>query len=118
MVSAHDSVVMVVATFVLGAVAASCAGSVPVGSSCSSSGECETGLSCLYALGSGCSAKGQCLVAASDCSGSTVGLSLCGCGGASVDLTCVPISAALSQRTATGAACGLDSGANVADATH
>ena len=100
----------------LGAPIASCAGQVPSGSSCTSSSQCEKGLTCLYALGSGCSAKGHCVIATTDCSGTAQGLSLCACGGATLDLACIPTSAALSQQTATGAACGLDSGADVADA--
>jgi hypothetical protein len=100
----------------LGAPLASCAGQVPSGSSCSSSSQCESGLTCLYALGAGCSAQGHCVIATTDCSGTTLGLSLCACGGATLDLTCIPTSAALSQQTATGAACGLDGGADVADA--
>jgi hypothetical protein len=100
----------------LGAPLASCAGQVPSGASCSSSGQCEKGLTCLYALGSGCSAKGHCVIATTDCNGSTQGLSLCACGGGTLDLTCIPTSAALSQQTATGAACVLDGGADVADA--
>ena len=94
----------------------SCAGSVPPGASCSSSGECETGLACLYLLGSGCSAYGQCVIPASDCSVSSVGLSLCGCGGATLDLSCIPSIVALPQRTATGPACVVDAGADAGDA--
>jgi hypothetical protein len=92
------------------AVATSCAGSVPAGASCMDSGECETGLACLYTLGAGCSVAGRCVVPSADCSGSAAGLSLCGCGGAPLDLTCIPSIAALSQRTATGGACAVDGG--------
>jgi hypothetical protein len=91
----------------------SCAGSVPPGASCTASSECETGLACLYPLGAGCSAAGQCAIPANDCSGGIPGLVACGCGGALLDLSCIPSSAALPQRTATGAACMLDGGAAV-----
>jgi len=98
--------------------AASCAGSAPSGASCTDSSECETGLACLYTLGAGCTATGRCVVPSSDCSGTAVGLSLCGCGGAPLDLSCIPSIAALPQRTATGGACALDAGAHAADAGH
>lgn len=93
----------------------SCPGLTPVGSACSSTSECETGLSCLYPLGSGCGASGQCLVPSSDCSGTIAGLSLCGCGGAPLNLSCVPSIVALPQRTATGPACLADAGADAGD---
>jgi len=90
-----------------------CAGSVPAGASCQASNECEPGLACLYALGAGCASPastGQCAIPTNDCSGTGAGLVLCGCGGAQLDLTCLPSSAALPQRTATGAACSSDAG--------
>lgn len=96
------------------ALAASCAGSVPSGASCTDSSECETGLACLYTLGAGCSASGRCVVPSPDCSGPAAGLSLCGCGGAPLDLSCIPSIAALPQRTTTGGACAVDGG----DAGH
>jgi hypothetical protein len=106
--------------WVVAAVAvAGCAGSAPPGSSCSASSECESGLACLYPLGSGCGASGQCAIPLSDCSGSSsAGLVLCGCGGAVLDLACIPSSLALPQRTATGAACSLDGGADAGDAAR
>ena len=101
---------------VVATLCASCAGSVPPGASCTASSECETGLACLYPLGAGCSAAGQCAIPANDCSGSIPGLIACGCGGALLDLSCIPSSAALPQRTATGAACMLDGGAGIGNA--
>ncbi len=104
-----------IATLVAG-IAASCAGSAPAGAACSDSSQCETGLACLYTLGAGCSAGGQCLVPSSDCSGPTdAGLSFCGCNGAILN-PCVPGNLALPQRSATGAACALDAGADAGDA--
>jgi hypothetical protein len=94
----------------------SCAGSAPSGASCTDSSECETGLACLYTLGAGCSAAGRCVVPSTDCSGPAAGLSLCGCGGAPLDLSCIPSTAALPQRTATGGACAHDAGADGGDA--
>ena len=93
-----------------------CAGSVPADASCSASSDCETGLACLYALGSGCSAPGHCAIPARDCSGTSEGLVLCPCRGAALDLSCVPSSVVLTQRTATGAACAGDAGSDVTDA--
>ena len=93
---------------------ASCAGSVPSGASCTSSSVCETGLQCLYTLGAGCNASGRCVVPSTDCSGPSTGLSLCGCG-APLDLSCIPSIFALPQRTATGAACIVDGGADAGD---
>jgi hypothetical protein len=103
------------AALVLG-IATACAGSAPSGAACSDSSQCETGLACLYALGAGCSASGQCVVPSSDCSGPTGDLSLCGCSGAVLDLTCIPSIAALPQRTATGPACAVDAGTDGGDA--
>jgi hypothetical protein len=99
------------------ALSMSCAGSVPAGASCTSSGDCETGLACLYALGAGCNASGRCVVPSNDCSGPSTGLSLCGCG-APLDLTCIPGIAALSQRTTTGAACIVDAGTDAGDSAQ
>ncbi len=96
---------------VLIAACVSCVGTVPEGSSCTQSSDCESGLQCLYPLGSGCSAKGQCLVPTNDCSFDITGLSLCACPGTVIDWTCVPSNAALGQRSATGTACGADAGA-------
>lgn len=89
---------------------AGCPGEVPAGGSCGVSGECQSGLQCLYALGSGCTGNtGHCDVPGTDCGGSAVGLVLCGCG-EPLDLACIPASATLPQRTATGAACAADAG--------
>ncbi len=96
----------------------SCTGTLPSGASCSATSECETGLACLYAIGSGCNASGMCVVPSSDCSGTIAGLSLCGCGGTPLDLSCVPSIAALPQRTATGPACVADAGADAGDAAQ
>jgi hypothetical protein len=90
----------------------SCAGSAPSGAACTDSSECETGLACLYALGAGCTAAGRCVVPSNDCSGTAAGLSLCSCGGAPLDLSCIPSIAALPQRTATGDVCARDAGAD------
>ncbi len=98
----------------LAALALSCTGTLPAGAECSGSSECETGLTCLYALGAGCTASGHCVVPSSDCSGPSTGLSLCGCG-APLDLTCIPSIAALPQRTATGMACVVDAGNDAED---
>ncbi len=96
-----------------------CAGSVPSGASCSASSDCETGLACLYALGSGCGASGSCAIPVRDCSGTSAGLVLCGCSGEVLDLSCIPSSAAIAQRTATGAACPVDAGMDARpDAAH
>ena len=92
-----------------------CTGTLPAGAPCSGSSECETGLACLYDLGAGCSAGGQCVVPSSDCSGSSEGLSLCGCNGAPLNLTCIPSIVALPQRTATGMACIADAGHDATD---
>lgn len=100
------------ATAAFVAAVVSCTGTLPSGSPCSGSSECETGLSCLYDLGSGCSASGRCVVAVSDCNPSALGLSLCGCNGAPLDTTCIPSNLALTQRTATGVACLADAGAD------
>jgi hypothetical protein len=97
-------------------IATACAGQAPSGAACSDSSQCENGLACLYALAAGCSASGQCVVPSSGCSGPIDGLSLCGCNGATLDLTCFPTSAALPQRTATGPACALDAGTDGGDA--
>jgi hypothetical protein len=99
------------------AIGESCTGTLPSGASCSATSECETGLACLYAIGSGCNASGMCVVPSSDCSGSSAGLSLCGCG-APLDLSCLPSIAALPQRTATGPACVADAGADAGDAAQ
>ncbi len=112
--NASRSALVAIATL---GIAASCTGLTPAGGPCSASSECETGLACLYALGSGCGASGQCVVPSSDCSGSSVGLSLCGCG-APLDLSCIPSIVALPQRTATGAACLADGGADAGDAAQ
>ena len=93
----------------LAASLSACPGEEPPDGPCSSTGDCQSGLQCLYPLGSGCSGKGQCDVPTTDCAGSAVGLVLCGCGEA-VDLSCVPASAALPVRTATGPACFADGG--------
>jgi hypothetical protein len=90
----------------------SCTGTLPSGSPCTRSSGCETGLSCLYDVGSGCSASGHCVIPSSDCSGSATGLSLCGCNGAPLDMTCIPSTFALPQRTATGLECLVDAGAD------
>lgn len=104
---------VVVTAIVTAAVAlSSCAGSAPSGAACTDSSQCETGLACLYALGAGCTAAGHCVVSSNDCSGSAAGLSLCGCGGAALDLSCIPSVAALPQRTATGDACARDASAD------
>jgi hypothetical protein len=105
----------VVTAIVTAFAATSCAGSVPSGATCTDSSECETGLACLYTLGAGCTAAGHCVVPSSDCSGTAAGLSLCGCGGAPLDLTCIPSIIALPQRTASGGACARDAGG---DAGH
>ena len=95
----------------------SCAGSVPAGSSCDQSSDCESGLACLYPLGSGCGAtKGQCLIPASDCSGGGPGVVACNCSG--VVLTCIPSSDALPQQSTSGPACFQDGGPMAADAAH
>jgi hypothetical protein len=86
-----------------------CTGTLPAGATCSGSSECETGLACLYILGSGCSASAQCVVPLNDCGGSAAGLAPCGCNGAPLP-TCIPSNLALSQRTASGAACLTDAG--------
>lgn len=107
----------VLAVFAAGALVLciSCTGTLPAGSSCSETSECETGLACLYDLGSGCSASGNCVVPSNDCSGPTTGLLLCSCNGAPLDLSCVPSIAALPQRTATGMACVMDGGQDAGD---
>jgi len=102
-------VVLTGATVVLAAAVAGCPGEVPAGGACSSTGDCQDGLLCLYPLGSGCSTKGQCDVPTTDCAGTAAGLILCGCG-ASIDFGCIPASATLSVRTATGSVCLLDGG--------
>jgi hypothetical protein len=76
------------------------------------SSQCEPGLECLFPLGAGCDAQGACGVSSNDCSGSAAGLVLCGCGDVPLDLTCVSSVAALTQRTATGAACATEGGAD------
>jgi hypothetical protein len=88
---------------------AACPGEVPAGGSCLSSDECQSGLQCRFPLGSGCSGKGQCDVPTSDCGGSAAGLVLCACTDV-VDFSCIPASATLTVRTATGAACLSDGG--------
>ena len=95
---------------------AACAGSVPAGASCKASSECEPGLACLYGLGAGCDAPGQCAIPVNDCSGTSAGLVLCGCSGAKLDLSCLPSSASLPQRTATGLACQAQADAGGSDA--
>jgi len=102
------------ATWVMAALAfaaslSACPGEEPPDGPCSSSGDCQGGLQCLYPLGRGCSGKGQCDVPTTDCGGSAVGLVLCGCGEA-VDFSCVPATATLPVRTATGPACLADGG--------
>jgi len=100
---------MAAAALVLAATVAACPGEVPAGGSCASTGDCESGLQCRYSLGSGCSARGQCDVPTSDCGGTASGLILCACGSA-LDLACIPSSATLTVRSATGAACSADAG--------
>ena len=124
----HDSAIVALAVPLVAAVGSalplalaaacmSCAGSVPAGSSCDQSSDCESGLACLYALGSGCGVtKGQCLIPTSDCSGGGPGIVVCDCTG--VALTCIPSSDALPQRSASGPACASDAGTMVADAAH
>ncbi|HTB77019.1 MAG TPA: hypothetical protein VK762_27430 [Polyangiaceae bacterium] len=112
---ARQVAVSAIAALIVG-IAASCAGSAPSGATCSDSSQCESGLACLYTLGAGCNATGQCIVPLSDCNGpANVGLSLCGCNGATLD-PCIPSNLALPQRTATGAACTLDAGTDGGDA--
>lgn len=84
------------------------------GAACTSAGDCQRGLMCLYAIGGGCDEQGSCDVPPNGCLPGASTLILCGCGDAAVDLSCIGDNATLPQPTATGTLCngtGLDAGA-------
>ncbi len=54
--------------------------------------------------------KGQCGTLSGGCLPGADDLILCGCGGATIDVSCISASAALLQPTATGASCAGDGG--------
>lgn len=85
--------------------AAACSQRGAAGSACLSSGDCQTGLMCLYAIGAGCAAQGACDVPPNGCLPGASSLILCGCADAQVDLSCIGDNATLPQPTATGSSC-------------